>query len=259
MKISISDGIIAVYLILVFIFIKSFSAFPLIMLGLAYICAYTFKIKPEVKNLIYVLVAMSPFPPILILFVIYLPYSVFGLLLKKRNFLKSYILGYGISYLSVLLIYLISVYLRIRLNLFFIMIIFYLPPVLGLLKALSKKMQMDVFEISKREFIAIVLLLFFTMFIGFGIINDKSVFIANSTNQWARAKFFSDSIEKYGEIPIYQHNIAQGEATLWESPLLYNLIAFLNVAFKSASSVYIFNALSVFILLLSVWALFLLF
>jgi len=259
MKISISDAIIAVYLILVFIFIKSFSVFPLIMLGLAYICAYAFKIKPEIKNLIYVLVAMSPFAPILVLFAVYLPFSIFGFLLKKRNFLKSYILGYGISYLSVMLIYLLSVYLRIRLNLFVITLVFYLPPVFGFLRVLSKKMPMDVFKISKREFIAVVLLLFFTMFIGFSIISDKSVFIANSTNQWARAKFFSDSIEKYGEIPIYQHNIAQGEATLWESPLLYNAIAFLNVAFKGISPVYIFNAFSVFILLLSVWALFILF
>src|SRR3989338_3285489 len=259
MKISISDAIIAVYLILVFIFIKSFSVFPLIMLGLAYICAYAFKIKPEIKNLIYVLVAMSSFAPIVVLFAVYLPFSIFGFLLKKRNFLKSYILGYGISYLSVMLIYLLSVYLRIRLNLFVITLVFYLPPVFGFLRVLSKKMPMDVFKISKREFIAVVLLLFFTMFIGFSIISDKSVFIANSTNQWARAKFFSDSIEKYGEIPIYQHNIAQGEATLWESPLLYNAIAFLNVAFKGISPVYIFNAFSVFILLLSVWALFILF
>src|SRR3989338_6949546 len=98
MKISISDGIIAVYLILVFIFIKSFSAFPLIMLGLAYICAYTFKIKPEVKNLIYVLVAMSPFPPILILFAVYLPFSIFCFLLQKKNFFKNYIFRYGIFF-----------------------------------------------------------------------------------------------------------------------------------------------------------------
>ena len=150
MKISISDAIIAVYLILVFIFIKSFSVFPLIMLGLAYICAYAFKIKPEIKNLIYVLVAMSPFAPILVLFAVYLPFSIFGFLLKKRNFLKSYILGYGISYLSVMLIYLLSVYLRIRLNLFVITLVFYLPPVFGFLRVLSKKMPMDVFEISKR-------------------------------------------------------------------------------------------------------------
>src|SRR3989344_6443835 len=236
MRVSLSDAAIGVYIILVSIFISGFSVFPIIILGLAYICAYAFKIKPEVKNLIYVLVAMSPFPPILILFAIYLPYSVFGLLLKKRNFLKSYILGYGISYLSVLLIYLLSVYMGIRLNLFFIMIIFYLPPVLGLLKVLREKKPIDVFEVGKREFTAIALLLFFTMFIGSGIINDKSVFIVNSTNQWARAKFFSDSIGKYGEIPIYQHNIAQGEATLWESPLLYNILGFLNIAFKSISS-----------------------
>lgn len=254
-----SDAIIAFYLILVSIFISGFSIFPFIAFGIAYVCILAFKIKPEIKNLIYMLVAMSPFAPILALFAIYLPFSIFGFLLKKRNFLKSYILGYGISYLPVLLIYLLSVYLRIRLNLFVIMIIFYLPPVLGFLRIISKKMPMNVFEISKREFIAIVLLLFFTMFIGSGIINDKSVFIVNSTNQWARAKFFSDSIGKYGEIPIYQHNIAQGEATLWESPLLYNIIAFLNIAFKSVSSVLIFNAFSVFILLLSVWALFLLF
>lgn len=259
MKISISDTIIAVYLILVFIFIRDFSVFPVILLGLAYICAYLFKLKPEIKNLIYVLVAVSPFTPIFILFAIYLPYSIFGFLLKKGNFLKSYILGYGISYLSVLLIYLLSVYLKVHLNLFVIILLFYLPPVLGFLRVLSKKKPMRAFEISKREFIAMALLLFFTMFIGSGLINDKSVFIVNSTNQWARAKFFSDNIQKYGEIPIYQHNIAHGEATLWESPLLYNILGFLNIAFKGVSSVYIFNAFSVFILLLSVWALFLLF
>ena len=101
MKIKLVQIITVVYLILISIITKDINFVAWGFLAIALIVSYFLnknEIFNSVENLIYIVIALIPFSFLLSLFMIYLPFAVFGILITKKGFLKNYILGFGVSY-----------------------------------------------------------------------------------------------------------------------------------------------------------------
>src|SRR3989338_7533101 len=116
MKIKLIPVISIVYFLLVFVLLKKFSIFPIIFLIVVLFIDYLTDLRAGIKNLLYFLAALSAFYPLLMLFLLYLPFAVFGLLLEKRSFAKSYVLGFVVSFIPAIFLYFLSTYLNMPLN-----------------------------------------------------------------------------------------------------------------------------------------------
>ncbi|MBI2658058.1 hypothetical protein HYX08_05185, partial [Candidatus Woesearchaeota archaeon] len=82
MKIKLIPIMLAVYFLLAFLLIRTFSFYPVIIFAIVAFLDYFTGIKSEIKNLLYILAAFSVFFPIFGLFLLYLPFAVFGVILK---------------------------------------------------------------------------------------------------------------------------------------------------------------------------------
>ena len=141
MKIKFAQIILIIYLVIISIITKNTQLVALGLLIIAFIAAYLLsknKIFSSIENLLYILIALIPFPYLLSLFLIYLPFAVFGLLLTKRSFTKSYILGFAVSLIPTILLYTASNYLNFPLSFFTISLFFYLPIVIAVFIAITK-------------------------------------------------------------------------------------------------------------------------
>ena len=139
--------------------------------------------------------AFLPFPYILSIFLVYLPFSVFGLLLEKRSFIKNYILGFGISLLPTILIYTASNYLNLRLNFLIILMFFYLPVMFCMLLAIKNNKSIDFINIDFKEYVTILAILISTIFVSINIVNDHSLFISNGTYYYTKFNLIVKSIK----------------------------------------------------------------
>lgn len=258
MKIKILQVLAITYFLLIFLILKIFSIYPIIFLIAALLIDNFTKIRNGMKNLIYVIAALSVFPNLLGIFLLYLPFCVFGALLPKRSFLRNYVLAFTISFIPVTIIYFITTYLLTPLNYMTILLIFYSIPIIGIILLRTK--AFDYFEVENSECMCIFIVIFFTCITASGILDDKSLFIANGVREFSRIQPAIDGLIDNGLIPIYDPSTAQGEATyLWIPPTYSIHFAFGNYILRYIPRILFFNTNILFILLISTFSLSLLF
>ena len=256
MKIKLLQILAVAYFLIAFVFLHKYNIFSIILLAAAILIDQfaNIKIKSGIKNLFYLVSALSIFPTLLWIFLLYLPFAVFGFLLTKRSFIRNYVLAFAISFIPVNIIYLITTYLSIPLNYSVILVIFYSLPLIAIV-ILNKK-SLDFLEIDDKECIFIFIVLLFASIVAMNIIDDKSLFMANGVRIFSRVQVALEGLKKEGLVPIYNPGIAQGEATyLWNAPSFKVGAALSNYLLKSESPIFFFNSQSFFILFLSTLAL----
>src|SRR3989338_1166201 len=258
MKIKILQILAIIYFLLIFLILKAHSIYPLIFLIAALLIDNFTKIRNGIKNLFYVTAALSVFPSVLGIFLLYLPFCVFGALLSKRSFLRNYIFAFALSFISVNIIYFVTTYFSVPLSYPVIFLIFYSIPIVGIILLRTK--AFDYIEVENSECICIFIVLFFTGIIASGIIDDKSLFMANGVRIFTRVQIAVEGLNNNGLVPIYNPGIAMGEATyLWNAPSFKVHAAINDYLLQPKSHIHFFNSLSFFILLLSTLSLSILF
>lgn len=258
MKIKLPLLLTVIYFILILIFLKTFSILSIILFIITIILDHFTKIKNGIINLLYFLAALSVFTPIFSIFLLYLPFAVFGFLLRERNFIRDYVLGFAISFVPSTLIYLISTYLSIPLSYPVIALIFYSLPVIAFF--ILRKRSFDFFEIDTKNFIFALIVLFFTVIIAINIVDDKNLFMANGAREFFRVDKVIQGLDKDGLIPLYNPGIGTGEATyLFVPPTSLTHFGLTNYLLKFIPPILFFNSHLFFILFLSVSSLSVLF
>jgi len=232
MKIKITQIILIIYLILISIITKNFQLVSWGLLVIAFIAAYLLsknKIFGSIENLSYILIALLPFPYLLSIFLVYLPFTIFGNLLTKKSFIKSYILGFSISLVPTILIYTAANYLNISLNFFIILLFFYLPIIIAIFVVINKNKSLNFINIDLKEYFIILTILLATTFVAINIVNDHSLFISNGTYYYSKFNLIVESINTNGKFPIYDPSISAGESPfLFETPLMFSHLGFTN-------------------------------
>ncbi len=258
MNLKLTPLLVISYFLLVLVFLKIFSVLSVILFLIAFAIDYFTNIKSGIKNLLYFLASSSVFQPLFYIFLIYIPFSIFGLLLRERNFIKSYILGFTISLIPSVIIYLISTYLTIPLKIIEIIVIFYILPIMGIF--ILKKKTLGVFELKFMELLYILIIFFFTVLIGIKVLDNENLFMANHAREFYRIENIFNGLNNNGLIPIYDPAMGLGEATyLWVPPSALTNIALVQLFLKFIPPILFVNAHLLFMLFLSTIALGLLF
>ena len=214
------------------------------------------KLDSKINNLIYILIALSSFPTLLAIFSIYLPYTVFGLLLTNRSFIKNYIFGFAVSLIPTIVIYIAATYLSLQLNIYAIALAFYLPVILALILIYKKKKGLEFVRLNLSECIIFLAILLATVFVAIKIVNNNDLFISNGTYYYSKFKLIVNSINSDGRFPIYDPSISTGESPfLFETPLMFSHVAFANIILPFIPSVIFYNTYSFFILFISMLSL----
>ncbi|MBW2976427.1 hypothetical protein KY347_03200 [Candidatus Woesearchaeota archaeon] len=254
MKIKFTQIILIAYLILISIITKNIQLVSWGLFLLAFTIFYLLsenKTVGSIENLVYILIALTPFPYLLSLFVLYLPFAVFGLLLAKRNFIKSYALGFAISLIPTILLYTSSNYLNLPLS-FFTVSLFFCIPIIAAIFIIARKKTMDFLKIGLKEYFIILIVLASTIFVAWGMVNDNSLFISNGTYMYTKFNMIVKSVESSKTFPIYDPATSSGESPfLFETPLFFSHLAFANIILKFIPPVAFYNLYSLFILFLS--------
>ena len=259
MKFRLAHAIFLAYIILISLITGKFQLPTLLIFGLVIILTNFFIkdiINSMFENFIYVILALVPFPFFLSLFLFFLPFCVFGLLLKKRSFIKNYVFGFAISLIPTVLIYTSANYFDIKINSFIIAAFFYLPVILAFIIALRRKKQFDFFHVNSNELFVILLVLVSCVYVGINIVNDDSLFISNGTYQYVKFALIKKSITSYERFPLYDPATSQGESPfLFESPLVFSHLGFVNVILSFIPTIAFYNTFQLFIVFLSVLSL----
>src|SRR3989344_7161089 len=108
MNIRFLHAVTALYFIVFFAWTKQFSALPLALFATALAIDFLAKADQRIKNMGFLIAALSAVPTALYIFLLLLPFSVFGVLLSKDSFVKGYILGYALSFIPVNIIYILT-------------------------------------------------------------------------------------------------------------------------------------------------------
>lgn len=258
MKLRILQIFAVAYIILIFLLAKTFSAIPIIFFAIALGIDFFTNLGNGVKNLLYFLSALSAFFPVFSIFLVYLPFSVFGMLLAKRGFIRSYVLGFAISFIPSILIYLISTYLSIPLTFWAILLIYLILPISAFIILRNKAVES--LELDSKEGLILFIALISTTIVAIGIVDNESLFIANGARVFATMQYGINGLASNGLIPTYNPGIGQGEATfLWDSPARAAQSIVENFILGFIPPILFFNAHSFFILLLHVLSLSILF
>ena len=253
MKVKLAQALFIVYIILVSLITKKFQLLTLVLFALIFLIFNLFiKRISNLENLAYIAAAFAPFPNLLYIFLIHLPFAVFGFLLEKRNFIKSYITGFSVSLLPTILVYTAANYFSLKLNFFIILMFFYLPAILAIIVIIKKKRDFDFVSVNFQEYLIILTVLLATVFVGIIIVNNYSLFISNGTYIYSKYELIVKSINFDGMFPIYDPATSQGESPfLFESPLVFSHLAFMNILLPFVDTITFYNAFSLFILFLS--------
>ncbi len=255
MKIKLSYILFTAYIILVSLIFKKPQLTSLILFVIVVILTNLFiknKINDKLENFLFILIAFIPFPYVMSIFLIYLPFMVFGFLLTKRSFIKNYILGFAVSLLPTILIYTTTNYFDLQLNIFTILAFFYTPIIIAIFTVLKKKKTLEFLYLDFKEYVIILSALLAVIFVTVNIVNDHSLFISNGTHQYSKFNLIVKSANTYGKFPIYDPASQSGEAQfLFEAPLMFSHIAFANILLYFIPSILFYNAYSSFILLIS--------
>ncbi|MDP3765414.1 MAG: hypothetical protein Q8R04_02785, partial [Nanoarchaeota archaeon] len=171
---------------------------------------------------------------------------------------RNYVLGFAISFIPSMLIYLTSTYLSIPLSFPFIIFLYFILPVAAFI--ILKNKSLDAFELDSKCGLILSIILASTTIIAIGIVDKESLFISNGTRVFSTMQYAVDGLINTGYIPIYNPGIGQGEATfLWDSPARAAQFIAENFILKFIPPVLFSNAHSFFILFLHVLALSILF
>ncbi len=250
MKIKLIQILAITYIGIIFFLGKSIPLHTFILMAAAFIIEYATSLKPELKNIIYFTAAISAFPQFFFIFLLFLPFAVFGALFSKTGFIKSYILGFVLTFLPYNILYLVSTYFSLHLSFWVILGIVYALPVLAII--ILQKRALPFFEIDTKESIILFTALIFTTIIAINIVDEQSLFIANGVRIFSRVNFQLYGLQHAGELPTYNPAIAQGESTgLWNTPSFKIHPALSNYLLGFIPPILFFNALSFFILFLS--------
>src|SRR3989338_718617 len=259
-KIRLPQIITLAYFFLFAMLLKTYSIFSIILLVIAFLLDYFTNIRRGIKNLLYLLAALSISIPLFSIFLLYLPFAVFGTLLENKSFTRNYIFGFAISFIPTLLIYSVSTYLNLPLNLVAILLFYYSLSAAAIFLLIKQKKEIDFLDIDSKEFFMIITITFFTILISFNIISNTDLFIANGVRVFSRLQTAISGLNDYGAIPIYDPAMAQGEATyLWDTPPFYTHLALANFILGYIPRILFFNSYSQYILLLATLALSILF
>src|SRR3989344_4311445 len=254
MKIKLSHILIAVYLILLSLTLKKIPFIPAIISAVVFFLENQLQkiIGQEKINLLYLLAVLSTVPNLLFLFLIYLPFSVFGSVFSKKNFIKSYVFGFAVSLLSTIMIYTSSSFLGVRLTTFTIALFFFIPPLAAFAVLLKKKQSFDFINISQGQFLMILSILLSVLFVGMSIVNNQSLFMSNGTYMFSKFNIIVKEAQSSGTFPIYDPGTSSGESpVLFESPVMFSSIAFANLLMAWIPQVEFYNLYTLFILLIS--------
>lgn len=250
MKLKTNFVLLAAYLVGISVILKRIEWLPL----LAGFAVFTLgeKIGNDIKNLLYIVIALIPFPAFLYIFLIYLPFSAFGIILGNSGFTKRYLFGFSMSILATLLLYTISMFLKFPLNVFTILLVLYLPA-LAMLWMAYKKKALGFMKVEGDDFRIIIVSLLLLFFVANVMLADDKLFVSNGTYFYSKYYTIVKSVEKYSEFPFYSPNSAQGEQLfLVDSPAMFSHIAFLKVIISWISPVLFYNYISAFILFLTI-------
>ena len=245
-KIKLSQILTLCYLILASVLVGKFNALPFILFFAAFLADSLTSLKAGIKNLIYVLAALSIFPNLLWLFLLYAPFAVFGSLLTKKSFIRNYVFGFAVSFIPTTLMYLASTYFSLPLNMPIVFITFYSLPLIAVL--FLKRKSIEFFEMHERECMAMLIILGFTTIVAINILDEKNLFIANGVREFVRLQAVVQGLRDYGEFVTYNPAIAQGEATLlWNSPSFYANISLATFMLGNAKPILLFNFVTFFL------------
>lgn len=259
MKLKLNSIGLLVYLALVSIILKEVLYIQIFIAVLAVFLREYF--PRDLENISYVLIALSPFLPVLAIFAFYLPLAVYGLLLGDSGFIKKYIFGYAISFFSVIFVYTLSL-LDIRLSLPVLISAFYIPAIAVAFKLYRKNKTFAVFreiyKIETKEFIVLLISLFFLFFVVHGIINNNNLYMSNGTYVYTKFLSVVEGVNKFGQVPQYEPRIAEGEQLFYtDTPVFYSSLGFASLILGWIARVLFFNSATVFIIWLSILALWL--
>ena len=255
MKLNLTNILLALFLIVASAINKNLE-----IVSIALFLAFTFvdmfliknKLNTNVKNLVYGLIALSVYPNLLFLFMIYLPFSIFGVILENRNFIKSYILGFAISIIPTLLVYVLSVYFGLTLSAFTIALFFYSPIIMGIVLITRNKKGLDFLDFDSKSIMSFLVILVCTLYIASNIVVNDALFMSNGTYMYSKFKLITKTIDSYQEFPIYDPGTSSGESPfLFEAPLFFSHLAFANSLLSFIPSIEFYNLYSFFVLFIA--------
>ena len=258
MKIRLSAILTGIYITLFLILQTSLNFVPIVLFFLVLILDIATKLSSGLKNLLYILAALSAFPNFLWLFIIFLPYAVFGSFLRDKYFVKSYAIGFALSFVPAAVIYLMSTYMPITLNFWIVLFVYLLLPVSAFF--ILKKKSLGSFELSDKDVILFFIILISTTYIAVNIVDDQSLFMSNGTRVYSRLRYATENLIDKGIIPIYNPRVGQGEATfLFDAPIRAAQYLVESYFMGFFNPLLFFNTHSFFILFISVLSLAVLF
>jgi hypothetical protein len=251
MKIKINGILLIAYLIAISFVTKKIE---FLAIGAAVLLIFFgSKIKEEIKNLLYIIAALLPFPSFLAIFLMYIPFSAFGILISNVNFIKRYIFGFAIAVFSTLLIYTLSMFVNFSLDPVIIFIVMYIPAALMAFKLYKKKSLSSIATIDSSSYKIIIISLFFLFLITNVMLTDNTLFQSNGTYFYSKYYTIVKSVERGNTFPFYSPESAQGEQLfLVDSPAFFSHIAFVKVIMPWTNPVAFFNYYSAFILFLTI-------
>src|SRR3989338_6234439 len=186
MNVRLLHAATALYLAIFFVWTAQFSILPLALFAVALAVDYLTRLEQGVKNLLFLVAALSAIPPVLWIFLLLLPFSVFGSLLSGKGFSKSYILGFALSFIPVNIIYILTTYFSVRMNMALVVLLFYMVPALG--AVVLRKKAMRGFIIGAKECLFVLFVLLSASVVAVHIIDDRSLFMANRVRIFTRVQ-----------------------------------------------------------------------
>jgi hypothetical protein len=235
--------------------LKKFQYIPiLILISFIFLDKH---IHPDLKNILYLVLAFFPFLPTLSIFLFYLPFVVYGLLLGPSTFIKKYLFGFTLSFFSTVTLYLISLLTDIPINLPLLFFVFYAPVIIVIYKLLKKHRTytpfINLYKIGSKEFIVLLISLLFLFFVTSPIINNQNLYMSNGTYVYTKFLSVVEGVKNFNEIPQYEPRIGEGEHLfITDTPIFYSNLGFLNLILTWIPSVLFYNSITIFIIWLSI-------
>jgi hypothetical protein len=210
------------------------------------------KILDSLENLAYIIIALVPFPYLLSLFLIYLPFTVFGVLFTKKGFIQSYVIGFALSLIPTILIYTASNYFGLSLSFFSIALFYYLPVLVAFFVVVTKRKSLEFLNVDFKEVLIFITILASTIFVAINIVDNSSLFMSNGTYMYSKFELIVKSINPPSIFPIYDPATSSGESPfLFETPLVFSHPAFANGLLNFIPPVTFYNLYSLYILFLA--------
>jgi len=242
-----------VYIILLSVLLKKILYLPLLFS--AALVIFDRYIPESVKNPLYLITALAPFPSILAIFLFYIPFAVYGLVFENSNFIKRYLFGCSLSIFSAAFVYIFSILTDFRISIAFLVIAYYLPVAAIAFRALRKDKSrlLSAFRIEAKELAVMVVSLLFLFYVAGQIINSGNMYASNGTYLYTKFLSVFNGIQKFNEVPQYDPTIGMGEQLfLTDTPTFFSNFASINMVLGWINPVLFFNSITAFVIWLSI-------